>query len=112
MTKRQAEEKRVYLAHTSTSLFITEGHQDRNSHRAGIWRQELMQRSWRVLLTGLLPMACSGCVFTEPRTTSPGVAPPTMGSALPHQSLIKKMLQSQILLAAFSQLRFTPFRKL
>ena len=32
------------LAYTSTVLFIIEGSQDRNSDRAGSWRQELMQR--------------------------------------------------------------------
>jgi hypothetical protein len=47
MTKKQVGEERVYLAYTSTLLFITKGSQDRNSHRAGTWRQELMQRSWR-----------------------------------------------------------------
>jgi hypothetical protein len=40
-------EERVYLAYMSTALFIPEGSQDRNSSRAGTWRQELMQRSWR-----------------------------------------------------------------
>jgi hypothetical protein len=45
-----------------------------------------------VLLTGLLPTACSVCFLIERRTTSPGMAPPTMGWALPHPSLIKKML--------------------
>jgi hypothetical protein len=30
-----------------TLLFIIEGSQDRNSNRAGTWRQELMGRSWR-----------------------------------------------------------------
>jgi hypothetical protein len=37
-------EERVYLAYTSTSLFIIEGAQGRNSNRVGTWRQELMQR--------------------------------------------------------------------
>jgi hypothetical protein len=37
----------VYLAYSSTSQFIIEGSQDRNSSRAGTWRQELMQRPWR-----------------------------------------------------------------
>jgi hypothetical protein len=46
MTKKQAGEERVYSAYTSTLLFITKGSQGRNSHREGIWRQELMQRSW------------------------------------------------------------------
>ena len=44
-----------------------------------------MQRPWRVLLTGLLLMVCSA------RTTSLGMAQPTLGQALPSQSLIKKM---------------------
>jgi hypothetical protein len=29
--------------------------------RAGTWRQGLMQRSWKVLLTGLFLMGCSDC---------------------------------------------------
>jgi hypothetical protein len=44
MTKKQAGEERVYSAYISTLLFITKGSQDRNSHRVGTWRQELMQR--------------------------------------------------------------------
>jgi hypothetical protein len=41
-------------------------------------------RSWcrghgGMLLTGLLPLACSACFLIEPRTTSPGMAPPTVG---------------------------------
>ena len=51
--------------------------------RPGTWRQELMQRPWRVLLTGLLLMACSACSLTEPRTSRPGMA--TVGLAFPHQ---------------------------
>jgi hypothetical protein len=47
MTKKQVGEERVYLAYTSTLLFITKGSQDWNSHRAGTWRQELLQRPWR-----------------------------------------------------------------
>ena len=39
----------------------------------------------------LLPMACSVCFLTEPRTASPEIRPPTMGWALPHPSLIMKM---------------------
>jgi hypothetical protein len=30
-----------------------------------------------MFLTGLLPLACSACFLIEPRTTSPGMAPPT-----------------------------------
>ena len=47
MAKKQVEEERVYSTYTSTLLFITKGSQDRNSSRAGTWRQELMQRPWR-----------------------------------------------------------------
>ena len=35
---------------TSTLLVITKCSQDRNSHRAGTWSQELMQRPWRDVL--------------------------------------------------------------
>jgi hypothetical protein len=44
MTKKQVEEERVYSAYTSTLLFITKGSQDRNSYRAGTWKQEQEQR--------------------------------------------------------------------
>jgi hypothetical protein len=47
MTKKQVGEERVYLAYTSTLLFIVKGTQDRNSHRVRAWRQGLMQRPWR-----------------------------------------------------------------
>ena len=47
MTKNQVGEERVYSAYTFILLFITKGIQDKNSNRAGIWRQELMQRPWR-----------------------------------------------------------------
>jgi hypothetical protein len=36
-----------------------------------------------VLNTGLFSLACSACFHVEPRTTSPGMAPPTMGWAIP-----------------------------
>jgi hypothetical protein len=42
--RKQVGEKRVYLAYTSTLLFIIEGSQDRNSNREGTWGQELIQR--------------------------------------------------------------------
>ena len=41
-------------------------------------------------LIGLFLLVCPTCFLIEPRT-SPGMAPPTMGWALPHWSLIKKM---------------------
>jgi hypothetical protein len=42
-----------------------------------------------MLFTVSLPLACSACFLIELRTTSPGMAPPTLGWALPHQSLRK-----------------------
>jgi hypothetical protein len=52
-------------------------------------------RNWQchggMLLTGFLITACSGCFLIQSWTASPGMAPPTMHWALPHQSLIKKM---------------------
>ena len=59
-----------------------------------------------MLLTGLLPMACSASFLIEPRTTSPGMVPP-MSWALPYLSLTKKnalqaYLQSDLTEAFFS----------
>jgi len=42
-------------------------------------KQELMQRPWRDVLTGLPHLACSACSLIEPKTTSPGMVPPTRG---------------------------------
>jgi hypothetical protein len=87
-----------------------EGSQDRNSNKAGTWRQELMQRSWRSTSYWLGPLACSACILIELRTTSPGVASHTMGWALPNQSLIKKNALQLHLMRDFSQWRFPPFQ--
>ena len=53
-------------------------------------------RSWsrdhgEVLLTSLFTMTCSAHFLIEPRTTSPMMAPSTMGWAFSYQSLIKNM---------------------
>jgi hypothetical protein len=94
--RKRGGEGVIQLTRPHCLLFITKGSQDRNSHRAGTWEQEMMQRPWRVLLTGLLPMACSACFVIKPRTTSTGVAPPTMGWALLNRWLIEKMPYSFI----------------
>jgi hypothetical protein len=52
-----------------TLLLITKGNQDWNSNRSG-------SRSWRkghggMLLTGLLPLACSACFLIEPKSYQP-----------------------------------------
>ena len=79
MAKKQVGEERVYSAHTSTLPFITKGSQDRNSNRAGTWRKKMMQNTWRDAAYWIASVACSACFLIEPRTTSPGMAPPTMG---------------------------------
>ena len=56
-------EEGVYLAYTSTSLFIKGRSQDRNSSQAGTWKQET------ILDTSFLIMTCLACFLTEPRTT-------------------------------------------
>jgi hypothetical protein len=77
MTKKKVGEERVYSTYTSTLLFITKGSQDRTSHRARTWRQELMQRPWRDAAYWLV---IAQLVFLrEHRATSPGMASPTMG---------------------------------
>jgi hypothetical protein len=45
-----------------------------------------------VLLTSLLPIACSSCFLIEPRTYQPRDGSTLNGLSLPHQSLIKKII--------------------
>jgi hypothetical protein len=59
--QKQGGEESVYSTYTPILFFTTKGGKDRNSSRAETWWQELMQSTWRVLLTGLLLMACSAC---------------------------------------------------
>jgi hypothetical protein len=69
--------EKVYFTSSITSQLIIEDRQGRNSHRAGTWRQELTQKPWRVLLTGLLPMVCLDCFYIECGATSPGCPYPS-----------------------------------
>ena len=81
---------RLTLPHCSPSL---QGNQDRNSSRAGTWRQELIPGAMEecCLLTGfyhdLLSLVSYRTQDHEPRE---GTVPPTVGRALPCQSLIKR----------------------
>lgn len=55
------------------SLFIIKRQELKQSQRT--WRQKLMQRLW---------WGAASCpALIKPKTTSPGMAPPTMGWALP-----------------------------
>lgn len=69
------------------SLFISEGSQNRNSYRAGTWRQEHGTGHGWVLLPGWILMDCLACFLIE---LSSAIALPTRVWAVPHQSLIKK----------------------
>ena len=59
----------------STLLLITKGCQGWNSRRSG--NRNGCRGHGGMLLTGLLPLACSACSLIEPKTTSPGMVPPT-----------------------------------
>jgi hypothetical protein len=92
MTKKQVGEERVYSAYTSILPIITKGSQNWNSSRSG-------SRSWcsghgGMLLTGLLPLACSACSLIEPRL--PAQRWHHLQWAFPPWSLIEKMPYSWI----------------
>jgi hypothetical protein len=92
----------------STSQFIIQGSQDRNSNRAGSWRQELMRRPWRVLLAGLLSCLL-GLLSYRTQNHQPKATPTTIGWALPYQSLIKKTTYTLAYSLIYSsQLRLPP----
>ena len=69
-----------------------EGNQDRNSNRAGIWKQELKQRPWRSVAYWIAPRGLLSLPSYRTQDHQPRMVPPTMGWAPPHQTLIRKML--------------------
>ena len=79
-------------------------------NRAGAWRQELMQRPWRGAAYWLALYDLLSLLSYRTQNHSPGVATPTMGWALPHQSLVKKIhyrsAYSQILWRHFLNSRY------
>ena len=88
--QKQVGEGRVYSACTSTPQSIIGGSQDRNSHRIGTWRQELIQKPWRgaaywLAPHGLLSLLSYRTQDHQPRDgpTHNGQNPPTMGGASP-----------------------------
>jgi hypothetical protein len=80
--------------------------QDRNSNQVGTWRQELMQRPWRVLLAGLCIL-----LFIEPYRTQDHQP---RGEITHTRSLIEKVpyrpLYSPALKRILSGVRFSPPR--
>jgi hypothetical protein len=90
--QKQAGEERVCLAFASTSLFITEGSQDRNSGRVGTWRQELMQRTWWGVVYWFAPRGLLSLLSYKTQDYLPRDGTAHNGLGPPHQSLINKML--------------------
>jgi hypothetical protein len=95
MTKKQVGEERVYSAYTSTLLFITKGSQDRNSHRAGTWRQELMQSPWKGAAYWLASPGLLSLLFYRTQDYQPRDGTTHNGPSNPW-SLIEKMPYSWI----------------
>jgi hypothetical protein len=78
MTKKQVGEKGVYSAYISKLLFITKGSQNRNSYRARTWRQDLMQRPWRIAAYWLASPDCLAGSLIEPIDGNTRMGPPTL----------------------------------
>jgi hypothetical protein len=75
MTKKQVGE-RVYSAYT---FLIGVDHQ----RKSGLELKQVRsccRGHGEMLLTGLLPLACSACFLIEPKTTSPEMIPLTKGT--------------------------------
>jgi hypothetical protein len=92
--QKQVEEERVYLAYNfifglcSSSLKeVGTGIQTDRNLEAGASEETLEG----CCLLAFFIITCLVCFLIDPRATSPGVAPPTIGWVLPHQSLRKKV---------------------
>lgn len=80
--------RRSWASKDARSQVLSGGSQFRNS------RQEPRGRDWNrdhrgVFCTELLPKACSVFFLTQPKTTCPGLAPYSVGWALPHWLSVK-----------------------
>ena len=87
MTKKQVGQERIYLAYT-IQIIVHHWRKSGQEPKQG-WNLEAeidaeAMEVGRVLLTDLLPMACSVCFLVEPKTTRSGMVAPTMSWALQH----------------------------
>jgi hypothetical protein len=89
--QKQLGKKKVYLTHSSIlsspSETLRPGTRARQEYGVGSW----CRGHEGVLLAYSLWSVCSASFLLEPWTTCRGMAPPTMGRALPRQSKITKM---------------------
>ena len=90
---KQLGKERVYLASTSTSIV---------SHRRKSGQESQLGRNLKAGADTDPTEIFVVCFLTEPRTISPGVAPPTVVRALTHQSLIRKCPTTQSCGSIFS----------
>lgn len=65
--QKHSQERGVHFAHLSRSQSVVEGSQGRGSGRAAIGRPKLTGDDCGILLTDMLAMACSVCLFIPPR---------------------------------------------
>jgi hypothetical protein len=80
MTKKQVEEKRVYLAYT---FHIAVNHQRMSGlELRQVRKQKLMQRPWRDVTYWLASPDLLSLLSYGTKTTSPEMAPPTRGPPL------------------------------
>lgn len=89
--QKHSQERGVHFAHLSRSQSVVEGSQGRGSGRAGTGRPKLTGDDWGILLTDMLAMACSVCLFIPPKTSCPAEAPPTVRCVFPWQTFMEKM---------------------
>ena len=72
MIKKQVGEERVYSGYNSILLFITK------EVRTGTQTGQEAEADTEAI-EGCSLLACSACSLIEPKTTSPGMVPPTRG---------------------------------
>lgn len=80
------ELREVNISSYNAQVALHHGGKSGEELKAGTSTQELVRKTWRGALTALLSLH-----LIEPRATITGVAAPTVGWALLHSSIIKKM---------------------